>query len=412
MKQQGFTLMELFVVLVIIGVLTTITLVAINPAESLKKSRDSQRITDLNSVYLALQLAHSSGLSLGVCDGTKIYASLPSSSALSNDNLPSGVSWVQAAAEAVTRTDGTGWLPINFDSLASASLLSYLPLDPKNSLSDNLFYTYSCDSSGTYTLTAWFESKYYGLNGADPQSKIDGGPDPYVYEIGSNLYLSPLRPVGSWSFDEGSGSIVSDTSGNGINLEVRNLVNWVDGKMGKAVEMDSSISAGCANQNAGVYTATLPTVISTLPSSRFTLSWWNYVTVSSGTSRVHLATVDVSGCGKCSIWNMRTGVSLRTAAGDNNDFNYSSLPSLNTWHQLSFVFDKPNLLARLYVDSNASGQKSLTAGGDYGTISWMGVGIYLPTCVDSIPGEKIDQLILYNRALSASELHRQYLLSQ
>ncbi|MDP2855966.1 MAG: LamG-like jellyroll fold domain-containing protein [bacterium] len=412
MKQQGFSLMELLVSLAVIGVLTAITVVVINPAEFLKKDRDGQRIADLNSIYLALQMAHSSELSLGVCDGTKIYASLPSTSTLSNDNLPSGVSWVQASQGAVMRTDGTGWIPINFNSLGSLSLLSYLPLDPKNSFGDNLFYTYSCDSSGTYTLTAWFESKYYNLNGSDPQSKNDGGPDPYLYEIGSNLFTNPLKPVGSWSFDEGSGNAAYDISGNGTHLEVKNLVNWVDGKMGKAVEMDSSISNSCVNQDAGVYAGTLPTIISALPSSRFTLSWWNNLVSYDGASRIHLASMSVPGCGTCSMWNLTSVAWIQTAAGDNNSVGYSSLPSLNVWHQHSFVFDKPNLFAKLYVDAEVSGQSSLTAGGDYGTIQWIGVGIYHPGCVDSIPGEKIDQVILYNRALSSQELHRQYLLSQ
>lgn len=406
-NQKGFTLIELLITIFIIGILLTITVITLNPTEMLRKSRDSRRITDLTNLALALQLAYDQNLDFGICDGTKIYASVPSSDPLSNDNLPSGVSWVQASATNFRKTDGSGWLPVDF---ASLGLLATLPVDPTNSASDYLFYTYTCNSSKQFVLTAWFESKYYGPAGADGRSKKDGGPDPYLYEVGTNLFIHPLKPVGYWPLDEGTGNTTSDLSGNNITMQVLNYVNWVEGVSGKAVQMDSSISTSCVDQNAGVFTNTLPSIITSLPSYKFTYEWLNNLSQSGvGQTRVHLPSVSVSGCGTCSIWLREHFVMLRTSAGDNNDVSFT-VPSTNKWHHFAFVFDKPLLSAKIYINASVAGQNSLTSGGNYGTVQWLSFGVYSPGCVDSIPGEKIDEVLLYNRALSAAEIGRHYQL--
>ncbi len=216
--------------------------------------------------------------------------------------------------------------------------------------------------------------------------------------------LQPNRDglVGSWNFDEGSGNKSYDGSGNGVNLDVKTLVNWVDGKFGKAVQMDPTISVTCLNQNAGVYTNVLPNSIKTLPSGAFTVSWWNNVPVNTGSTRIHLASAFVTGCGTCSIWNVLNRVEIRTVAGDNNDLSYTA-PSVNVWHYFTFVFDKTTLTTRMYIDGKQAASGSLTAGGDYGQIQWIGVGVYTPTCVDSIPGEAIDELRIWNKAFAPDE---------
>lgn len=48
--QKGFTLVEIVVVMAILGILMTITLVALNPLESLAKARDIGKITAVNAL--------------------------------------------------------------------------------------------------------------------------------------------------------------------------------------------------------------------------------------------------------------------------------------------------------------------------------------------------------------------------
>src|SRR3954469_23987845 len=49
-KKNGFTLIEILVVIGIIAVLAAVVLVAINPARQFKLARDSQRVSNVNAL--------------------------------------------------------------------------------------------------------------------------------------------------------------------------------------------------------------------------------------------------------------------------------------------------------------------------------------------------------------------------
>jgi hypothetical protein len=57
--------------------------------------------------------------------------------------------------------------------------------------------------------------------------------------ISAYISVSEAGLVAYWSFDEGSGDVAEDGSGNGNNGEI-NGADWVDGKFGKALEFDGS----------------------------------------------------------------------------------------------------------------------------------------------------------------------------
>ncbi|MFA5247772.1 MAG: type II secretion system protein [Patescibacteria group bacterium] len=86
-NQKGFTLIELLVVIAIIGLLSTMSVVALNTAR--QKSRDAKRLSDMKQVQTALELYYSdqnrypATLAFGgtnqVASGTRIYmAATPS----------------------------------------------------------------------------------------------------------------------------------------------------------------------------------------------------------------------------------------------------------------------------------------------------------------------------------------------
>jgi hypothetical protein len=50
--------------------------------------------------------------------------------------------------------------------------------------------------------------------------------------------IDPATIVSAWLFDEGVGNTAEDSSGNGKNGEIKGGVNWVDGKFGKALELN------------------------------------------------------------------------------------------------------------------------------------------------------------------------------
>jgi prepilin-type N-terminal cleavage/methylation domain-containing protein len=53
-SRDGFTLIELLVVIGIISILAAVVLLAINPATQLGRARDTQRLTDINTILNAL----------------------------------------------------------------------------------------------------------------------------------------------------------------------------------------------------------------------------------------------------------------------------------------------------------------------------------------------------------------------
>lgn len=53
-KQQGFTLIEILVVVALIAILAAVTIVAMNPAKNFADTRDSTRSSDVNTILNAI----------------------------------------------------------------------------------------------------------------------------------------------------------------------------------------------------------------------------------------------------------------------------------------------------------------------------------------------------------------------
>jgi prepilin-type N-terminal cleavage/methylation domain-containing protein len=77
MNKKGFTLIELLVVIAIIGLLSTLSVLALNSARA--RSRDAKRITDVKQVQTALEMYYSEAgqypatLGTSIATGTSVY---------------------------------------------------------------------------------------------------------------------------------------------------------------------------------------------------------------------------------------------------------------------------------------------------------------------------------------------------
>ena len=208
MNKKGFTLLELLIVITIISVLSVILIVALNPAETLRKARDTQRLSDLASLKTALGVyitSKSSPLLDNVDNNT------------CNNGTGSATTWVSAqtsdasiySSAAVVDTDGdsgdfaidgTGWIKVNLGSIAGGSPISNLPIDPSTnnetsvgaSVTDTtLVYTFVCDEDDiTFEINAVLESAAFGpASTDDDKSEKDGGNSDALYEVGTKLNI-------------------------------------------------------------------------------------------------------------------------------------------------------------------------------------------------------------------------------
>lgn len=219
LKKQGFTLLELLIVIAIIAVLSVILVLVLDPAEALRKSRDSQRMSDLSTVKTALGLYTTSvasplmatstnasckgntGSDNAYIAGDKIYYSIGSDTkALTNGTTIDGAAAAlltpgQVTAANLGRVDGTGWLPVNLSSLSGGSPISNMPTDPVNTVataaapaSTDLVYRYVCsEKTLKYELDAVLESVAFKTD--DPKMTKDGGNNNNYYEVGTDLSL-------------------------------------------------------------------------------------------------------------------------------------------------------------------------------------------------------------------------------
>ena len=179
LQKKGFTLIELLVVIGILAILTAAVVVVLNPAELLRQSRDAQRLSDFDATRSAINLYLST-------------ASAPALGTSTTSNSMNGICYSATSTSyntstctpnSVTAVDGSGWVPVNFNSLSSAGLsspLSALPTDPVNSAT----YHYAGGFNATnnyYVLVTVLESAKY-----TSKMQTDGVNDSY-YQVGNKL---------------------------------------------------------------------------------------------------------------------------------------------------------------------------------------------------------------------------------
>ncbi len=214
-REKGFTLLELLIVVGIIAILSVALILVLNPAETLKKSRDAQRISDLSTMKTAIGLYITStttpylgGLSdnnacktsptAAYASGDRIFYSYSgATTAITDPTLDGGSTSIPIAYSTTTMaiTDSNGWIPINFDSLTGGSPISNLPIDPVNTISNtgavastDLVYRYACASSPlAFEINAQLESTAYTVD--DNKKANDGGNSSNYYEVGTNLKI-------------------------------------------------------------------------------------------------------------------------------------------------------------------------------------------------------------------------------
>ncbi len=144
-NRRAFTLIELLVVIAILAVLSVSAILVLKPADLIKQSRDSVRLSDLTNLNKSLSLAQIQGIT-NLGQTNVVYLSLADNGVDDNSNgieddcddpgfnlpqLPSPWRYKCVTSANYRKSDGTGWLPVNLNSIPTGSPLPVLPVDPK-----------------------------------------------------------------------------------------------------------------------------------------------------------------------------------------------------------------------------------------------------------------------------------------
>ena len=351
MSKQSFTLIELLITLSILAIIIGLLISIIKPAEIYRKSRDNQRIVDLNyldSNIKSFFLITNTESIYTTSTSNKVFLSLQLPSFATNTNcknyfpdlpnLPTG--WEYVCSKNPTSTDGTGWIPIDFRNYMLYTI-SNLPLDPFN----NAFNYYAFIASGTdfilYTILEDFKH---------PASKNDNDNYPHLYSVGTNKRLLDQAQglVLYLPFDEGTGTIAYDLSGYGnngtlldtssTNADGNTPPQWVDGKIGKALSFD-----GVDDYVEVTGTTVLDTIKTS--SARYTFSAWiNPIVI----ERVRQIFQRASSGYDRHVFALASDHSIRLSYYDGAWKAVGSTPISSGWHHVVAVFNTRDDM-RVYV---------------------------------------------------------------
>lgn len=382
---QAFTLIELLLVIGIVAILAAGAIVVLDPVEQLNKARDGTRLSDIQSINRALSIYElNGGQTFG--SANTVYISIPDSSAtcanLTLPSLPSGWTYACVTSDNSQKVDGTGWIPVPFNTVSQGSPLAKIPIDPINSDTDGAYYTYI--SGGSWVVTALLQSekelKSVGIE--------DGGTDSGRYELGSDLDLwrQASGLIGYWKFDESSGSTAQDFSGEGNDGTLTNSPVWTsDCKVRSCLDFSPT--------NKWVTRSS----VSNLPDSEISvLGWvnmnsfanWHRVVHHEWVSNGWLLFTDVNGDAIFGIGQ----------SGVQHNSRMSSGLSLNTWHLISGIYDGSTV--KIYVDGEEGNITDSLVGGTIDNTDYVEIG-------KNMDG-MIDEVRIYNRALTAEEVNAIY----
>jgi len=408
--EAAFTLIELLVVIAIIAILAVVVVLTLNPAELLRQSRDSNRLSDLSTISDAVNLYNTdqggnSSYTLGVASDTYLSILDPTATSTTSGNQCSGIGVASApgtysyhcsASSTYRNINATGWIPVNFSTLSAGSPISSLPIDPINQTSSDLYYTYQTNGS-LYKITAFMESSKYAKAGI-----MDGGTDPTVAESGSGVAAIPdvgRGLIGDWPLNEGAGGAAIDWGG-GMN----------NGTWG-GTQAGSSTYYGSGNnvfQWSGYFNGTNDYVsgaglVSFGSSANGTILAWIKPSSLPATQTILRQGL----LGQCYSYAASLRGSTLYSGDTNGDFLLGGTIATGTWQQIAVVFTpsgSQGFVNGAAVGSNADGPTNCSSAQNYFAI---GVQGYNASSALFFSGSMSDVRV-YARALSSGEIQQIY----
>jgi len=204
--------------------------------------------------------------------------------------------------------------------------------------------------------------------------------------------------VGNWDMDEGTGSVLNDNSGNNNHGTLTNGPKWTQGKSGSALQFDGKDDyvsvASNTNLNMGA-------------NQDFTIETW--IKYSNNPS-YHIVAGKYCDIITAGYWLDVQGNNIRLrvsdAGGNYVDTITTAQYNDNKWHHVMAIADRDGL-AYIYIDGNQVKSNDISSeNGDTGTGAFS-IGRPYDRNYAYFNGQ-IDELRIYNRALSEAEVRYHY----
>lgn len=399
--RASFTLIEILVVIAIVAALSVVVVLILNPLELLKQSRDSNRFVDLANISKTLNIFSADQSSDFIGAASTIYVSVADSTStcanLGLPGLPVGWSYGCSTENNLKKVDGTGWVPVDLTSMSFPPPFSRLPVDPVNTTSTGLYYTYTI--GGSFELTAGIESDKYGIGGERDKLSTDGGDDFGKLEFGTDLFLNPSKtlPVANgliahFAADRISGlsdgqevQFWTDLSGNGNNLTSPvsgatsyplykvNIINgWPAVRVSytRGIQKSSAIGSGFSNATYFIV-------------AKYVGTSTNYVILSNKSN-------------DNGWWRNDSGNFLGTFVSGRLQYYPPSMPTAGTYLYTGVAGSS----YEFFINGDSQGTQAYTF--DMGNLFTVGVGGSGMGSGSWWSGD-IPEIIVYNRALSSTE---------
>jgi len=256
-------------------------------------------------------------------------------------------------------------------------------------------------SSETFTVTGLSPNTtyYFALKTADEVpnwSPISNSPSGKTAQVAGGL-------VGYWKFDEGSGTTAVDSSGNNNNGTLIDNPDWVDGKIGKALEFNGStnyVEINDSDSLDGFDAITIEAWVKPILGQRgAVVSRYLYDYNIPINERVYELTVEQGGT---------IGFALSSDGSSATWLESSNTLQDNEWNHIAAVSDGNTM--RIYIngeqDPNTKAAPASLHSSSYNL--QIGAWEYSPNQRDTYFNGVIDEVKIYNRALSAEEIKADY----
>ncbi|HVM76939.1 MAG TPA: fibronectin type III domain-containing protein [Candidatus Paceibacterota bacterium] len=255
--KNGFTLVEILIVIAIVAVTSVIVLLIMNPAELLRQGRDAQRVSDMATLKSAVSLYVVDFGTSALNNPSSTYVSIPDPAATSTSGdqcqglgLPNTNTYQCAASATYRGINGAGWIAVTFTLLSSGSPIEKLPVDPQNTTTTGLYYTFDANGA-SWEFSAGTESQKYSLAGARDVVSTDGGKYADRLEMGTSFALLPFDPSTNSS---STPPVISNVSASNIGTTTAQISWTTDQLAYNAVNYGLTSSYGSSSSNGSFVT--------------------------------------------------------------------------------------------------------------------------------------------------------------